>query len=533
MTQLIDRPTDQKSRHDGVPSHPHYTLGTMIVLGVLGTIVAVGLAIAALTITASRNSVDDALVSQKVDQFLDAAQVVGGYGPDNVVPELTPKAQLPLAPESEVNVSVAPNVPPPSGRTSQAIVEVHFEVVEGLSTINPATGLQTETWGYRLLDGPDGMVIGTPGPMIRARVGDLLRFTITNPAGNHDAHNVDFHAVTGTGGGAEATVVAPGETKTIEARLLYPGFFMYHCAYGDLVAHIAHGMYGGILVDPETPLPDVDHEWYVVQSEYFLNTAVDNVASFNRKAATDENPSHVVFNGAVGALTGDNALQMNVGERGRIYFINAGLNMISSFHPIGSHWDRVYPEAALLSSPIRGSQTTLIPAGGGTVVELVGYVPSTVVLVDHALARAVDKGAIGQIVIAGDPNPDIFEGEEGTGNGGHDMGGHQPDPVEGHEVSILPNSWEFQDMDSPDEFADNETPADYSVNVLRIKVGETVTWTNTDPGMLHTVTAVDGSFDSGFLNTGDTWSYTFDTPGEYEYFCAPHPWMRAKVIVEG
>ena len=100
---------------------------------------------------------------------------------------------------------------------------------------------------------------------------------------------------------------------------------------------------------------------------------------------------------------------MQVGERARIYFVNAGLNLISSFHAIGSHWDVVYPEAALLNAPLRGSQTTLVPAGGGTVVELIGQVPSAIILVDHALARAFDKGAIGQIIVEGEPNPEIFE----------------------------------------------------------------------------------------------------------------------------
>ncbi len=537
MTQTIKRPPEEQSsgrRHD-VPSHPHYTLGTLVTLGVVGTLVAIGVAIAALMITAGRNSVDDELVSDKVDSFLQTAQVVDGAGPDDVLPELTPKAQLAPVPDSEVNVSVAPEVPPASGRTTQAIVDVHFEVVEGLSSIDPANGVQTETWGYRLVDGPDSLVIGTPGPMIRARVGDLLRFTITNPAENNNPHNVDFHAVTGTGGGAEATVVAPGETKTIEARLLYPGFFMYHCAYGDIVAHISHGMFGGILVDPETPLSEADHEWYIVQSEYYTSEAVDGVAEYDRPSATLEHPSYVVFNGAVGALTGDNALQMEVGDRSRIYFVNAGLSLVSNFHPIGSHWDRVYQEAALLSPPIRGSQTTLVPAGGGTVVELVGMVPSTLVLVDHALARAVDKGAIGQIVVSGDPNTEIFEGEAAAdgGDGGHDMeGGDHEGAVEGEQVSIVAGAWEVQDMDAADEFADTEAPADYSVNVLTVKVGTTVTWTNDDPDMMHTVTEVNGAFDSGFMNTGDTWSYTFDEVGEFEYYCMPHPWMRAKVIVE-
>ena len=144
---------------------------------------------------------------------------------ESVTADIVPKAELSLVPDSEINVSYAPNVPPASGRTEPAIVDVHFEVVENVTTIDPATGLEYETWGYRV-NGDDEVIPGTPGPMIRARVGDVLRFTITNPETNKMPHNVDFHAVTGQGGGAVDTTVPPGMTATIEARLLYPGMFM-------------------------------------------------------------------------------------------------------------------------------------------------------------------------------------------------------------------------------------------------------------------------------------------------------------------
>ncbi len=325
----------------------------------------------------------------------------------SVIPDLVPKAELPAAPDSEINVSVAPDVPPPSGRTEPAIVDVEFEVVENVTAIDPATGVEYMTWGYRVPG--DDTVSGTPGPMIRARVGDVLRFTIHNPEGNSMPHNVDFHAVTGQGGGAANTTVGPGGTAIIEARLLYPGMFVYHCAMGDVPQHISNGMYGGILVDPAEPLPAVDHEWYVVQSEFYTTSTEPGLVTLDRQAVTDENPTMVVFNGAKGAIAGDNALKMQVGERARIYFVDAGLNLISSFHAIGSHWDVVYQEGALLNQPLRGSQTTLVPPGGATVVEVIGQVPSTLILVDHALARTFDKGALGQIVIEGEPNPEIFE----------------------------------------------------------------------------------------------------------------------------
>ncbi len=457
----------------------------------------------------------------------------------SVIPELTPKAELAPAPEEEVNVAVAPEVPPAAERSEQAIVEVAFDVVEGIQAIDPANGTEYETWGYRI-SGTD-VVTGTPGPIIRARVGDVLRFTITNLPGNTHPHNVDFHAVTGQGGGAADTTVAPGETVTIEARLLYPGMFMYHCAYGDVPLHISQGMYGGILVDPADPLPEVEQELYMVQSEYYTTSPDSGLVETDRGAVTDEDPEYVVFNGAVGALTGDNAPRMQVGETMRIYFVNAGLNLDSNFHPIGSHWDKVYQEGALLNAPIRGSQTTLVPAGGGTVVELIGQVPQTVVLVDHALARAFDKGAIGLIVIEGENNPEIFEALGATEPGvtpapaasdsAEPSASAAAGPVE--TVSILAGSGDFQEDGAPDEFAESESLPDYSVNVLTVSVGTTVTWTNDDPEMLHTVTDVDGSFDSGFLAAGERFSFTFTEPGEYEYYCLPHPWMRAKIVVEG
>lgn len=528
-------PTASRPQNDAWTAHPVALLVAAVLLSVAASLLVSGI-----------GDADETATSRESAAAQDASQPAPVAEPEqgaDVLPSLVAKSELPATSTDEVNVAVAPQMPPPIARTTPALVEVSFEVVENVSAIDPARGVEHETWGYRLVDAPtDGLVVGTPGPVIRARVGDVLRFTITNPERNRNPHNIDFHAVTGQGGGAEATTVAPGETRTIEARLLYPGFFMYHCAYGDVPAHIARGMVGGILVEPEAPLPEVAQEWYVVQSEYYLDDADADADAgardLDRTALTDESPSHVVFNGAVGAIAGDNALEMQVGERARIYFVNAGLNLASNLHPIGSHWDAVYPEAALLGAPLRGSQTTLVPAGGGTVVELVGQVPQTVVLVDHALSRAFDKGALGHITVSGEEDPELFEEME---PGDVERPAPPPDPAENeaaddqsstapYEVSILAGSGEFQDLDAPDEFDPHEQPADYSVNVLEVKVGDTVTWTN-DDAMMHTVTSADGGFDSGLLAAGDTWSHTFTEPGEYEYLCTPHPWMRATVVV--
>jgi nitrite reductase (NO-forming) len=174
----------------------------------------------------------------------------------------------------------------------------------------------------------------------------------------------------------------------------------------------------------------------------------------------------------VGSLTGDNAPKMQVGEKMRIYFINEGLNLASNFHPIGSHWDKVWSEGALLNNPLRGSQTTLVPAGGSTIVELDAWVPMTVVLVDHALARAFDKGAIGQIVITGDPDAEIFEAFGTSGSPAPDgvvappaplpEQAPAPDPPAAGVVDIVPGA--FLRATTRRRVCRHGSPADYSIN---------------------------------------------------------------------
>ncbi len=133
------------------------------------------------------------------------------------------------------------------------------------------------------------------------------------------------------------------------------------------------------------------------------------------------------------------------------------------------------------------------------------------------------------ITVEGEANPEIFEAMSGPGESEEAVA---PESEADVVVDVVVGSFNAQPLDAADEFADSEDPADYSVNVLTVPVGTTVEWVNLD-GVIHTVTDVDGSFDSGFFGEGETWSYTFTEPGEFEYFCLPHPWMRAKVIVEG
>ncbi len=450
---------------------------------------------------------------------------------DSIRPELTPVDQLEPTPEGEVNATYAPEVPPPATRSSQRTWSVELEAIEGICPLDPGNGVDTETWGYRLA-GDDEVVCGAPGPVLRGRVGDLVTISMSNSPQSTNPHNIDFHAVTGQGGGAADLVANPGETATIQVRLLYPGAFMYHCAYGDVPSHIAHGMYGMFIVDPESPLHEVDHEWAIMQSEWYVGEPdSDGIAPFDRDALLDEEPSHVTFNGRTDALVGDNTLAMRTGQRARIYFVNEGLNLDSNFHPIGSHWDAVWPEGATHAANrvIRGSQSTLVVAGGGTVVELDALVPSTLILVDHALVRTFYKGAIGTIVVEGDTDPSIFLSlnEEAAPP-------EEPGTDDGDGTTVTAS------VSIPDgAFDPANADTAYDPLALEVTVGTTVTWTNDDT-VAHTVTSgpsdgtrgeADGLFDSGFLDAGDSFSYTFTEVGEFPYYCLPHPWMVGSVTV--
>jgi len=192
-------------------------------------------------------------------------------------------------------------------------------------------------------------------------------------------------------------------------KLLHPGLFMYHCAAPPVMDHIANGMYGLILVEPKGGLPEVDREFYVLQSEFYTKDAPEGATAleFSHERGGEEHPRFVVFNGRVGSLVGDGALKAKTGEHVRIYFGNAGPNLISSFHVIGEIFDQVYREADLLSPPGRSVQTTLVPAGGAVVVEFSLDVPGTYTLVDHAIFR-VEKGAVGFLQVEGEPRHDLY-----------------------------------------------------------------------------------------------------------------------------
>jgi len=194
--------------------------------------------------------------------------------------------------------------------------------------------------------------------------------------------------------------------------VLNPGLYVYHCATAPVGMHIANGMYGLILVEPEEGLPEVDRELYVMQGDFYTEGRYGDpgLQPFSMEKALEENPDYVLFNGSVGAISGDNAIPAQVGDRVRIYFGNGGPNLVSSFHVIGEIFDEVRVEAGSLIN--RDVQTTLVPAGGAAIVDFALEVPGTFILVDHSIFRAFNKGAIGMIRAGGAENELIYSGRQ-------------------------------------------------------------------------------------------------------------------------
>jgi nitrite reductase (NO-forming) len=320
--------------------------------------------------------------------------------PPDRLAALSPAAAAALAPVGEPIHAVltsAPAVPPPVARSEAKTVIVELEVQEVVKRIADGTDYTFWTFGGDV-----------PGKFIRVRQGDTLEFHLRNAPGNKLPHNIDLHAVTGPGGGAEASLTLPGHESVFTFKALNAGLFVYHCATAPVPMHIANGMYGMILVEPPGGLPPVDRELYVMQGD-FCTTGGDRAGGLQTcdlDKALDENPTYVLFDGAEGALTGENAPKVKVGEKVRIFFGDGGPDLTSSFHLIGEVFDRVYLEGGLRWQ--ENVQTTMVPAGGATIVEFTAEVPGTYALVDHSLTRAFNTGAVGQLKVEGEERAAIY-----------------------------------------------------------------------------------------------------------------------------
>jgi nitrite reductase (NO-forming) len=329
-------------------------------------------------------------------------QLAGMQGQFLVTPRPPPQTVV----EADITQR-AVDIPPPIGKRDPQTIRVDLVTVELEGRLAEGT-----TFGYWTFNGK------VPGPFLRVRVGDTVEVHLKNSADSSMIHSVDFHAATGPGGGAASTQANPGDEKTVKFKALIPGLYVYHCATPMVAHHIANGMYGLILVEPEGGLPPVDREFYVMQGEIYTEGPFGQHGSqeFNVEKLLAERPEYFVFNGSVGALSKLHPLEAKVGETVRIFFGVGGPNFTSSFHVIGEIFDRVYNLGGVLSDPLRGVQTVTVPAGGAVITEFKLDVPGSFTIVDHALSR-MERGLVGVLHVEGPSNPEIYDGKMEPGSG--------------------------------------------------------------------------------------------------------------------
>jgi nitrite reductase (NO-forming) len=374
----------------------------------------------------------------------------------------------------------------------------HLTLVAEDAKITIATNVTYDAWTF------NGTV---PAPNIMINQGDTVFFKLINNFTSM-AHSIDFHAAEIDWATAYATV-APGQTKSFNFTANYPGVFMYHCGTPPVLEHISNGMYGAIIVNPSTPWPAAPGGTYVlIQNEWYLNDkpGADGAFAGNYTKMVAATPDYVAFNGKA-AQYQKAPLQVQPSQLVRLYVLNVGPSHWSAFHVIGALMDTVFIDGNPLNV-MRGLQTLNIPPSGGAVVDMYFRDPGGLnPFVTHAFADE-SKGAVGVFSVAG--------GSHATASTVSTSSGAKA----GLAIQILKNSG-----------VDTTSPG-YSPAVVHLVIGvnNTVTWTNFD-SIPHTVTSTTNAFDSGNINAGESFTYTFATAGTYQYYCVYHTWMKGTVVV--
>ena len=265
------------------------------------------------------------------------------------------------------------------------LVKVHMTLKD--ITVEIAPGVKYNTWAF------DGH--GAPGPVVHVRQGQTVEMTLTN--GGAIPHSIDFHAARIAPNTAFRDV-APGESFTFRFKAGDPGVFMYHCGTKPVLAHIANGMYGAIVVSPTKALPPVDNEYVLVASEWYLNSdGIKEPATLDMAKARSMNPDWTTFNGYANQYV-THPLTANPGETTRFYVVAAGPTLDTNFHVVGTILDRAWVNGDMTSPPQVGVQTVVVPAGGGGVFDVKIDDEGLYPFVSHAFAH-VDLGQVGLLKV--------------------------------------------------------------------------------------------------------------------------------------
>lgn len=295
------------------------------------------------------------------------------------------------------------------------VVEFTMHVQEKPMTIDDeGTVLQAMTYNGSI-----------PGPLMVVHEGDYLELTLVNPASNMLPHNIDFHASTGALGGGELTLVNPGEQVKLRFKATRAGVFVYHCAPGGPMIpwHVVSGMAGAVMVLPRAGLANdtgrpirYDRIYYIGENDFYVpRDANGNFKSYNSPGESYADtvevmrklvPTHVVFNGAKGALTGDNALKAKVGET--VLIIHSQANRDTRPHLIGGHGDYVWQSGKFANAPEKNLETWFVRGGSAAAAVYTFLQPGIYAYVNHNLIEAVELGATAHFSVEGEWNDDLM-----------------------------------------------------------------------------------------------------------------------------
>ena len=298
--------------------------------------------------------------------------------------------------------------------TGPKVVEVTLTIEEKKMVLDKDG---TEVWALTY----NGSV---PGPMIVVHEGDYVELTLRNPKTNLMEHNIDFHASTGALGGGALTKVSPGEQAVLRWKAIKPGVFVYHCAPGDVMIpyHVTHGMNGAVMVLPRDGIKiagkpfTYDKAYFVGEQDFYIPR--DETGAFKKYDNAGDDladalevmrkliPSHVVFNGKAGALTGDHAMKAKVGET--VLFIHAQANRDSRPHLIGGHGEFVWEGGSFNDQPDTNMETWFIRGGSAGAMAYTFKQPGVYAYVNHNLIEAVMLGATAHVVVEGTWNDDLM-----------------------------------------------------------------------------------------------------------------------------
>lgn len=330
-----------------------------------GTVAALAAAVAAVAAVAVAGSVSAAPSASSAPAAGSAGMAGMGHG--SMASSLSPAV---------AHKRFAPELPPVA---KGSVVPVHLVLKD--VTVEIAPGVKYMAWGFDS---------GVPGPVIHVRQGQKVKLTLTN--GGMIPHSVDFHAAR-IAPNVAFKDVWPGKSITYEFTANDPGVFMYHCGTKPVLAHIANGMYGAIVVEPSKPLPHADRQYVLVSGEWYLNgDGKASPASLNMEKARQMQPDYVTWNGYAGQYVAE-PLKANPGETVRFWVVDAGPSLDTAFHVVGTILDRAWVDADM-THYLTGVQTANVPAGGAGVFDVKIDQPGLYPFLSHSFA-SVDLGQVG------------------------------------------------------------------------------------------------------------------------------------------